>query len=83
MAVAQRSELGNTDLDETSLAVEVQVQVFDLAVIGEAVHHVVLVRLLVHIGDDDDPALDGCSGERDRAATGAAAFRLFREARTV
>ena len=40
--------------------VQVQVQVLDLAKVGELVHDVVLLRLLVDAGDEDDVTLDGC-----------------------
>jgi hypothetical protein len=34
-------------------------QTLDFAVLGEGVEDVVLLRLLVQVGDDEDPPLDG------------------------
>merc|ERR1719331_2879659 len=45
-------------LDEARAAVEVEVQVLDLPVLREGLEHVILLDLLVHIGDNDDVALD-------------------------
>ena len=45
-------------LDIARPAIEVKVQVFDLSVVGELVHDIFLCRLLVDVGDDDDPSFD-------------------------
>ena len=50
-------------LDVTAPAVEVKVQVLNLAVFGELVRYVLLSRLLVHIGHEHYPPLDGCGRE--------------------
>lgn len=71
-----------THLDVARPPVEVQVDVSDLAKVGKLVLDVLLGRLLVHAGDDDDPALDRWRGAaaaarrvgvswRDREAGGA------------
>lgn len=46
-------------LDVTCPAVQVHVQVLDGAKLAEQILQVLLGRLLVYVGDDDDPALDG------------------------
>jgi hypothetical protein len=51
-------------LDVAAPAVQVEVQVLDLAVLAKGVVDGLLVGLLVHIGHDDDPALDGAHGRR-------------------
>lgn len=51
-------------LDVTAPAVEVEVQVLDLAVFAKFVVYGLLVGLLVHVGHDNNPALDGTHGGR-------------------
>jgi hypothetical protein len=58
------SRLLRTYLDVTCAAVQVHVQVLDGAVLAKHVLQVLLGRLLMHVGDDDDPALDGTHGGR-------------------
>ena len=53
-----------TNLDVAAAAVEVQVQVLNLAVVAELVVDGLLVGLLVHVGHHDDPALDGAHRRR-------------------
>ena len=52
---------GSGYLDETGPAVERQMNVLDLAEVGELVVNVILLRLLVHARGDDDEALDRCN----------------------
>jgi hypothetical protein len=58
------------------------VQVLDLAVLSEAVVHVLLRRLFVDVGDENDPALDGCAdvrrNKRGRGRDGGDAQRMAR-----
>jgi hypothetical protein len=49
-------------LDVARPPVEVHVQVLDGAELAKDVLQVLLGRLLVHVGDDDDPAFDGAHG---------------------
>jgi hypothetical protein len=51
-----------TYLDVTRPPVQVHVQVLDGAVLAKHVLQVLLGGLLVHVGDNDDPALDGAHG---------------------
>eukprot|EP00421_Protoceratium_reticulatum_P004408 CAMPEP_0168364660 /NCGR_PEP_ID=MMETSP0228-20121227/4321_1 /TAXON_ID=133427 /ORGANISM="Protoceratium reticulatum, Strain CCCM 535 (=CCMP 1889)" /LENGTH=187 /DNA_ID=CAMNT_0008377425 /DNA_START=110 /DNA_END=670 /DNA_ORIENTATION=+ len=46
-------------LDESCSAVQIEVQVLDVAKLCECLEDVVLLSLLVHAGDDDDPSFDG------------------------
>ena len=46
-----------THLDVTGSAIEVEVQLFDVSVIGEQLIQIVLVRLLVQAGHSQNPAL--------------------------
>lgn len=39
-------------------------QVLDLSIVCETVIQILLARLLVDVGDDDDPAFDGAHGGR-------------------
>ena len=48
-------------LDEAGPAVEVEVQIADLAKVAEFVVDIVLLRLLVQPRDEHDPALDCCA----------------------
>jgi len=57
-------------LDETRASVEVQVQVLDLAVLREVLVEIVLLRLLVHARDEDDPPLRGARGTGAGTALG-------------
>lgn len=50
-------------LDVSRPAVEVQVQVLDLAVLGKLVRHILLGRLLVNVGYKHYPSLDGCPSQ--------------------
>ncbi len=52
----------STYLDISSPSVQVQMQVFDLPVLAKHILDILLGRLLVQIGDDDDPALDTTDG---------------------
>jgi hypothetical protein len=56
------ARLLGTYLDVTRPAVQVHVQVLDGAELAKHVLQVLLGRLLMHVGDDDDPALDGTHG---------------------
>ena len=49
-------------LRKPGAAIQVEVNVLHLAVVGELVENVVLLRFLVQIRDDDDPALDRLGG---------------------
>ncbi len=44
--------------EKTGSTIQVQVEVLDVAVLGELVVNVVLLRLLVNPGDEEDPAFD-------------------------
>eukprot|EP00967_Tisochrysis_lutea_P125978 scaffold212291_cov29-Tisochrysis_lutea.AAC.1 len=46
-------------LDEAGSSIEVQVQVLDLANVAKSIVQVILGRLLVQVGNEDDPTLDG------------------------
>ena len=48
-------------LDISGAPVERQLQVFDLAKVGELIANIVLGRLLMDAADEDDPALDSCN----------------------
>ena len=52
-------ELAKAHLNVTCSPVQVEVQVLDLAILGKLVVDGLLVRLFVHVGHHDDPALDG------------------------
>lgn len=45
-----------TDLEKAGTTVEVEMDVLNLAELGESVVDVLLLRLLVHVGDEQDPA---------------------------
>lgn len=68
-------------LDVTAPAVEVEVQVLDLAVLAKLVVDSLLVGLLVHIGHNDDPALDGAHGGRFAVGLHVVEFCLRRDGR--
>ena len=51
-------------LYEARAAIEGDVQLLDLAKLGEPVIHILLVDLLVETRDKDDPALDRLGGSR-------------------
>lgn len=53
-------------LHVTRPPVQVQVHVLDFAVLAEHILNIFLRRLLMHIGDDDDPAFNAT--DRDRIA---------------
>ena len=59
---------GVSDLEEARSPVKVQLDVLDLAVIGELVDDVVLLGLLVDVRDEEDPALDRCNQHDDIAS---------------
>ena len=60
-----KEEKSRAYLDIARPAIEVEVQVFDLSVVGELVHDILLCRLLVDIGYENDPPFNGCVGEND------------------
>lgn len=68
-------------LDVAAPAVEVEVQVLDLAVLAKLVVYGLLVGLLVYVGDDDDPALDGAHGSRFAVGLHVVDFCLRRDGR--
>lgn len=75
--------LAGAYLDVTRPPVQVHVQVLNGAKLAKHVVKVLLGRLFVHIGDDDDPALDGahsyCAGFGQRVARlGAGSWRIAR-----
>merc|ERR1719265_438308 len=45
--------------DEARAPVQIQVHILDLPELRKSLENVVLLRLLVHAGDNDDPTLDG------------------------
>ena len=55
---AQRTEA--THLDVTSASVEIEMAVVHLTKVGELVEHFLLGRLLVDVGDNDNPSFDSC-----------------------
>lgn len=59
---ASSSSSSRTDLDVACPPVEVEVEVLDLPEVGKLVLDVLFGRLLVDVGDEHDPALDGCVG---------------------
>ena len=51
-------------LDITRPSVQVEMQVFNLPIFRELVHHILLGSLFVHVGDKHNPALDSCTSTR-------------------
>jgi hypothetical protein len=56
--LAPRWTGGSAYLDITRSAVQVEVQVFNIAVVGEQVRNVLLGGLFVDVGRDHDPPFD-------------------------
>jgi hypothetical protein len=51
-------------LCHAGLPIKVEVQAFDFPVVRECVEHMILQYLLVEVGDNDDPTLNGCIAGR-------------------
>lgn len=61
-SISSQRVLAQTHLDVTASSIQVQVHVLDLAVLSKNILQRLLVGLLVDVGDDNDPALDGPDG---------------------
>ena len=54
---------GSANLDITGPAVQIHVQVLDLAVLAKQLLEVFFAGFFVHVGHEDDPAFDGAHGD--------------------
>lgn len=65
-SISSQRVLAQTHLDVTASSIQVQVHVFDLAILSKNILQRLLVCLFVDIGDDNDPTLDGADGRSFR-----------------
>jgi len=55
---ASRNDCLKTDFHIACPSIEVEMQIFDLAIISELFGNIFLCSLLVDIGNEDDPSFD-------------------------
>ncbi len=56
--IHRQQHLFRTHFHITRPPIEIEVKVFDLAILGELFRHVLLRRLLVDIGNQNDPSFN-------------------------